>query len=89
MELSAGWQVLGDGGYITRLQQRGRRNGYRLMPRGKHSPTVGTPLRDVERLTLTQQLQNRQVVDGATAASREAETRAPLPALPREGAAGA
>ena len=82
-------QMSGDGGHVLVLHQRGRRNGYRLAPRREHSPAVGAALGDVEVVVGAEPSKDGQVVDGATAALRETEPRTPLPALPREGAAGA
>ena len=45
-----------------------------LMACGEQSPAVGAALGDVERLALFQQAEDRQIVDAALRALREAET---------------
>ena len=58
---------------ILGLEERGRRDGYRLMSGRKHRPAVATSLRNKQPLARLQSLHNRQVIDAASCAVREPE----------------
>lgn len=58
---------------ILGFEERGRRDGYRLMTGRKHRPAVATSLRNKQPLARFQSLHNRQVIDAASCAVREPE----------------
>ena len=50
---------------ILPTEKRGRRDGYRLVTCREHSPAVGAPLGDEERLAGSEQVQHGPVLDAA------------------------
>ena len=60
---------------VVWLQERGTRNGNRLMSRRKHCPTVAGTLSDEERLFCFQQVENRKIIDMALTSFRESKSR--------------
>ena len=58
---------------ILGFEERGRRDGNRLMSGRKHRPAVATSLRNEQPLARLQSLHNRQIIDAASCAVREPE----------------
>lgn len=58
---------------ILGLEERGRRDGNRLMSGRKHRPAVATSLCNKQLIARFQSLHNRQIIDAASCAVREPE----------------
>lgn len=58
---------------ILGFEERGRRDGYRLMSGRKHRPAIATSLRNEQPLARFQSLHNRQIIDAASCAVGEPE----------------
>lgn len=63
---------------ILGFEERGRRDGNRLMSGRKHRPAIATSLRNEQPLARFQSLHNRQIIDAASCAVGEPEARSIL-----------
>ena len=61
--------------HVLFSQQRGRGDGDGLVTSREHRPAVAAALGDIERLTRSEPVQHRQIVDAALRPLRETEAR--------------